>query len=240
MPLFYDNVQFMMDEEISELAKKFVKANKKEIKEHFAGDSICLPDENPVSIFMAGSPGAGKTEFSKWFLKVTEMPAVRIDTDEARDYIPHYDGHNASVVQGAASMAVEYIHDHVIKKKKNMVLDATFANYEISLSNVKRSLNKGRHVEIFYLYQDPLVAWKFTQYREKLEGRIVPKEIFVESFFKAGENVNKVKKEFGKQLQLHIAIKNFENGLEKFKLNVESIDPYVNMIYNRTSLMEKL
>jgi len=229
-----------MDENISQSAIKFVKSHKKEIKEHFAGDSVCLPDEKPISIFMAGSPGAGKTEFSKRFLADAKITAVRIDADEIRDFIPLYNGCNASDVQGGSAIAVEYIYDYVIKKKKNMILDATFADYEKSLNNVQRSINKARHIEIYYLYQDPLVAWKFTKYRQELEGRIVPKEVFVDSFFKACENANRVKEEFGKQVQLHIVIKNFENGLDKLKLNVDSIDPYVKMIYNRKSLMELL
>jgi hypothetical protein len=57
-------------------------------------------------------------------------------------------------------------------------------------------LDKGRKVAIFYIYQDPLIAWKFTQIREKVEGRYIPKEAFIDAFFNAKENVEKMKKEF--------------------------------------------
>lgn len=225
---------------VDEAAKGFVKANKQLIKEQFAGDAVCSSDENPLSIFMAGSPGAGKTELSKWFLKVTGMQAVRIDADEIRDFIPQYNGSNAAEVQGASALGVEYLYDHALKKKKNLILDATFADFEKSRENVARSVKKGRHVEIFYIQQEPQVAWEFTQAREKLEGRIVPKDIFIDSFLAAPMNVNKVKKEFGKDVQVNVVVKNFENGLETFKLNVDSLDPFLPKGYNRESLMEIL
>ena len=52
----------------SENAKKFIKKNKDLLFEKFAGGKIYQPNENPISLFMAGSPGAGKTEYSKRFI----------------------------------------------------------------------------------------------------------------------------------------------------------------------------
>lgn len=77
-----------------------------------------------------------------------------------------------------------------------------------------RCLNK-RIVSVFYLYQDSLRAWEFTRKREEEEGRHVPKVAFIEAFFKAKENVNAVKKEFGKEVEINLVIKNFANGTEK-------------------------
>ena len=51
----------------SEEAKKFIKKNKNLLFEKFASDKIFKPNEKPISLFMAGSPGAGKTEYSKRF-----------------------------------------------------------------------------------------------------------------------------------------------------------------------------
>lgn len=45
------------------------KDNKKIIIQKFADLSIYLPVQNPTTYFMAGSPGAGKTEYSKSFIK---------------------------------------------------------------------------------------------------------------------------------------------------------------------------
>ena len=51
-------------------AVKFIKTHKKDLIVLFAGDELYPQEKRPFSIFMAGSPGAGKTEFSRRFLKV--------------------------------------------------------------------------------------------------------------------------------------------------------------------------
>lgn len=77
------------------------------------------------------------------------------------------------------------------KSRKSVMLDGTFADYKKAKSNIQRSLDHARYVSIFYVYQDPILAWEFTKAREALEGRKVPKNIFVDSLFKAKENVGK-------------------------------------------------
>lgn len=94
--------------------------------------------------------------------------------------------------------------------------------------------------EIYYVYQDPILAWKFTQAREALEGRFVPKKIFVDDFFKAKENVNAVKKKYGQEIGLNIAVKNFENKLDKLFLNVENVDSYIKIHFTLKSLIQLL
>lgn len=121
-----------------------------------------------------------------------------------------------------------------------MILDATFANYDKSYNNVCRSLKKSRYLEIFYVYQDPLIAWKFTKAREKLEGRVVLIKTFIDSFFKSRENVGRIKKKWGEQINVNIVIKDFENKMEKLYLNIENIDNYLKLAYTLESLTEKL
>ena len=50
---------------IKENAVSFANANKESIAKEITRTDVFLPEENPVSVFMAGSPGAGKTESSK-------------------------------------------------------------------------------------------------------------------------------------------------------------------------------
>ncbi len=227
-----------MDEEISKQAVKYIRSEKKNIQEKFAGDHVCLPDDDPVSIFMAGSPGAGKTEFSKRFLKDSKLKAVRIDADEIRDTIPLYNKQNANAIQAAAALGVEYIYDYALKKKKSILLDATFADFDKSLQNVKRSLSRGRYIEIYYLFQDPVIAWEFTKAREEIEGRYVPKEVFINSFLKSKENVNKVKNILGNKVILNVVVKNYQNDLERFRLNVDFVDDIIKKDYTIESLEE--
>jgi len=200
----------------AEKAKKFIKSNKKLLIEKFANSGIYAATENPISLFMAGSPGAGKTEYLKALIKIFDEPIVRIDADDIRDIIPIYNGKNSDVVQGAASLGVEKLYDHVLSKKIDVIIDGTFAIYDIAYRNIKRSISKERRVGIFYIYQDPMVAWEFTKKREKLEGRMVPKDIFIRSFFAAKENVNKIKGIFKEKVRVYLVIKNFSNDIEKF------------------------
>lgn len=229
-----------MDEKVHIEAVKFIKSHKKELIERFASDKLYTQEKNPVSIFMAGSPGAGKTEFSRRFLKVNKLNMVRIDADDVKEFIPQYDKKNSSAVQGASSLGVEKLYDYVLKVKKSAILDGTFAYYKKVMENIDRSLKYGRYVSIFYVYQDPLVAWEFTKAREIMEGRNVPKDVFVNSLFQAKENVNKIKLEFGKDVHLTVIIKNFQNSTEETHLEVENVDQYVTINYSKGVLLDSL
>lgn len=237
----------MTEEEIkiAEDARDFVKKEKRALLEKFCSLDEFPPAEKPFTIFMAGSPGAGKTEFSKDFITLFSeykdaAEIVRIDADEIKKSIPHYNGKNSDIVQGAASLGVEKIYDHVLKYRQNAIMDGTFAKYGIALENIKRSLKKNRVVSVFYLYQDPLIAWDFTRKREELEGRYIPKDAFIEALYKAKENVNSIKKEFGRDVVVNVVIKNYLNEVEKIKFNVDNIDNHIKMQYTKDSLNEIL
>ena len=207
------------DEKLVEGAVEFIRRNKKLLIERFASDKIFLPDSAPVSVFMAGSPGAGKTEISKELLKLYEetqdQKNIRIDADEIRDIIPGYTGQNSYLFQKAASRGVDVLHNHALKNNKNFILDGTFSNYNIVCQNIERSIKRERRVSITYVYQDPLIAWEFTQKREKTEGRKVPKGTFIEKLFLAKENVEKIKEKFGERVELDIVKKNFDHNIKK-------------------------
>ena len=231
--------------QIAAKAKDYIKANKLKLCQKFAGLDDYPSVKNPSAYFMAGSPGAGKTEFSKSFIKelVEKEPArriIRIDADEVRDFIPFYDKTNAYRIQGAAALGVEKLLDCVLKNNQDFVLDATFADLGKSRTNILRSLHKNRKVGIIYLYQDPVIAWQFTQKRETLEGRNIPLEMFVTAFFAAKENVSKIKSEFGNKVELWLITKNLEQGIEKTYFNIDNVDSYLKIEYTPESLMEKL
>ena len=81
-----------------------------------------------------------------------------------------------------------------------------------------------------------MIAWKFTKAREALEGRFVPKTLFVNSFFQAKDNVNRVKALFGDKIKVNLVIKNFEYKLRKLQLNIDNIDNYLKEVYNKKTL----
>jgi len=230
------------DSKISQEAKLFVKKEKKFLINNFADLEKFPPSGKPFSFFMAGSPGAGKTEFSKRLIEImAPIPIVRIDADEIKEFIPQYNGKNSDVVQGAASIAVDKLNYFTLRHKQNSIMDGTFANYAIARRNIENCLKKNRSIGVFYIYQDPIIAWDFTRKREKLEGRYVPKEAFIDAFFKAKENVQLIKEEFGDQIKLNLVIKNKDNTIEKIRYNISNnIDIYIKVAYNKTSLSKNL
>lgn len=240
----FDIIRYRRNREISGMACEYILQNKKQIVAKFAGNVPPIPKKDlALAIFMAGSPGAGKTEFSKnliaSFSPDLRKKVVRIDADEIRELLPEeiYNGKNAHVVQKAASKGVDKLFDHVIDKNKHFILDGTFASYEKANRNIGRAVKHDREVEIWYIFQEPSIAWEFTKKREALEGRRISKKEFIQAFFAAQENVNKIKELFGDKIKIHLAIKNYDNiGLEKLELNAQKVDPYLKKKYNTTSI----
>ncbi len=233
------------DKKLAEEARHYVRAHKKTIIEKFASLASAPSTEKPFTLFMAGSPGAGKTEFSKSYInelmqKNSSIKVVRIDADEIRNELPQYTGGNAAIVQGACAIAVEKLFDAVQERKQNAIVDGTFSDYAVSYKDVTRALGRGRKVDIYYLYQDPLVAWDFTQKREAIEHRHVSKKMFIDSFFAAKDNVNKVKEELGKAIELSLIIKNYDNSSFKSYFNIEKVDNYLDLGYTKEELEAKL
>jgi hypothetical protein len=171
-----------------------------------------------------------------YFEKEDEKRVVRIDADEIRERLPGYTGENSYIFQGACSLFVNKLHDSVLHNKQNFILDGTFSNYDISCDNIKISVNKNRKVLIFYLYQDPIIAWGFTKKREILEGRNIPKESFIRQLFMAKENVNKVKEIFGKKVQIYLIDNDFITGLKKMSINIDNIDNHISIRYTKSEL----
>lgn len=223
----------------SENAKKFIKNNKYLLFEKFASSKIYKLDEKPTSLFMAGSAGAGKTEYSKWFIKNFVNNIVRIDADEIKEIIPQYNGANSDIVQGASSIAVDILYSYALKNKYNLLLDGTFAKFNIVYRNIERSINKNRKVAIHYIYQNPLIAWEFTKKREKLDGRKVPKKVFIESFLNAKNNVVKIKSIFKDKVKIYLIIKDYSNNIRESYIDVD-IDSYLKIKYSEIKLNEIL
>lgn len=223
----------------SEEAFRQIKIQRQKLIERFADSSEYIADTQPMSFFMAGSPGAGKTEISKRLIARFKQKPIRIDADEIRTICDGYMGENAHIFQKAATKGVHILYEYALDKNINVILDGTFA-YNGALDNIKRSLNRGRKVEIYFVYQDPMQAWEFTKKREAIEHRKVSKEIFMDSFFKAQENTNKAKERFGSSIELNLIIKDFEKDLERLEINIPSIDHFINKAYIKDELNKLL
>ena len=218
-------------------AFKDIKSNRKVLIEKFASSDIFKPVIHPISLFMAGSSGAGKTEVSIGLIKQFKDRPVRIDADEIRKMCKGYTGLNAHIFQKAANKGVNILYDYALHKKINLILDGTFA-YADASGNIRRSLERGRKVELWFVYQDPVSAWKVTKAREKKETRHVSKDVLIKSFFDSRKNVKEVKNEFGGQIQLNLLIKDYQKGQEDLKLNisVKELDGYIGNSYSEDDL----
>ncbi len=230
------------DEEESEIkrrADEFARSHKKLIAKKATEVSRFPPDEFPVSVFMAGSPGAGKTESSTNLIyRLTQdgHPILRIDPDELRMEFPEYTGTNSHLFIGATSIIADKIHDFALSHKQSFVFDGTLSHIVQARNNVERSLLKGRLVQIVYVYQVPLQAWNFVQAREKQDGRKIPREAFIDAYFNARETVNALKKEFGSKIKVDLVVKNIDGTDFSYRENIDLVDNYIPERYTKSDL----
>lgn len=226
-------------ENIQQEALDYARKNKKEIARRLTDVSRFLPEEDPVSVFMAGSPGAGKTEASVELLTLMEensLEILRIDPDELRDEFEEYNGKNSWLFQKAVSVLVERIHDLALKQKQSFLLDGTLSNYDKAEQNIRRSLKKGRFVQILYVYQEPHLAWEFVQARESIENRRIEPMHFIEQYFAARDVVNQLKSKFEGEIRIDLLLKNNDNSNRFYKANVDLIDNHIKEKYTRADI----
>lgn len=198
-----------------------------------------VAEARPISIFMAGSPGAGKTEASKILLR-NAGNVVRIDTDELRDHFAEcgYDGANSHLFQKGATRLVHAVHDLALKRKISFLLDGTFANGSVARQNIERSLKRDREVFIMFIYQSPQIAWDFVQRREEVEGRRIFADNFAQKFCASYAVVNKMKAEFGDKITLSLVIKNIDNtGNRFYHKNIQRIDDHIPERYSAEEIL---
>lgn len=212
----------------------------KEHKREFLNQLIADKDVRPIkdAIFMAGSPGAGKTEVAE-ALSMLISNLVVIDADDFRSKFPDYNGQNSSQFQRGASYLVDFSFTEILKKSYSFILDGTFAIGKAS-QNVERALKRGYQVTIYYVHQDPLISWEFTKKREGKQGRYVPKETFINAYFKSRLNIQELKSEFGDKICLHLIHKDYQDNISDVQFDVNSVELVLPEKYTREDLEEKL
>jgi hypothetical protein len=248
------------DKQIQEDACAYINAHKDELIQKF------ITQKKPLklgfmSLFMAGSPGAGKTEFSLQYIPLIytkdskstikllesngikpstfESLFIRIDVDEIRAFLPQYrktdtfGKGNAHVVQKAANKGLDALRNYCLKNEISFLHDGTFGNYKTMHDLVQESLAKDRFVEIYYLYLDPIAAWNFTKAREYTEGRNILKEKFIEQFFASQVNVQKIKNAFAEKVSVVCVLKDKDNKVRDIVFNTQSIDRYMQTQYSK-------
>ena len=196
-----------------------------------------IKDEKEA-IFMAGSPGAGKTEVANEIVSFYKNICI-IDADNFRQGFPEYNGTNSYKFQSAASWLVGDVFKRVTDDGYSFLLDGTFALASAS-KNIKRVLKKSYDINIYFVYQDPLIAWKFVKEREIKEGRHVPKDVFINAYFMSRHNIIHAKEKFGELIELTILFKDFHNIISETHADTDNIQLILPELYTKEFLEENL
>ncbi|MFM9427997.1 UDP-N-acetylglucosamine kinase [Variovorax sp. GrIS 2.14] len=225
------------DAAVAAQATDWARDNRKRFAADFTLPTRYPGEQHPVALFMAGSPGAGKTEASKALL--SELgDFLRIDPDEFRKAVPGYDGTNSWLIQSAVSYLVEAVLDRAFRQKQSFLLDGTLSSYTVAERNIQRCIDKDRDVQIIYVYQDPKLAWDFVQAREVEEGRRIPADRFVEQFFASRDVVNRLKAKFAKDIMIDVILKNTDGSSGKYHANVADLNAVAPLRHSREEVTQ--
>lgn len=221
--------------------EQWVRNHKKEFAENLIKKSGIQPQNTPAAIFMAGLPGSGKTEFTEQFIDEPDMNFLRLDMDEIASQIGTYRPENADQYRRAASALLDKTFDLVLHRKLNFIMDGTLSHQK-SLNNIERALKHNYTIKIFYIFQDPKVAWQFTQAREKIEHRAIDQDGFINSYFNIQNNLKNILAIRTNRLNISIVIKNKNNKVIRIlsHANIAAIDNIYQPLYNKTSLKDYL
>ncbi len=69
---------------------------------------------------------------------------------------------------------------------------------------------------------------------------MIPKKSFIEQYFLSRENVNILKTEFGKRIQVDLIVKNIDGTDQRYKENIDSVDSHVDERYSENTLRASL
>lgn len=229
------------EQKVHDAAVAYAMAHKRARCRELTDKTLYSPEEHPVSVFMAGSPGAGKTEAAKEIIAQLEArpgapKILRIDPDDLRNEFPGYTGSNSWLFQGATSAYVNRMHDLALEQRQSFILDGTLSNLERARHNVERSLGRKRQVTILYVYQSPHLAWRFVQAREAEEGRNIPPERFIDQYFAARDVVNTLKREFGPKIQVDLLLKPNDDAVKLVRVGIDEIDAHVPERFSKAEL----
>ena len=200
---------------------QWARKNKKLIAREFVRLTDFTKMPQPSGIFTAGLPGAGKTEFTVELINNLKQKPVRIDMDEIAMRIEGYRPQIADKFRAGATIILEKIYDEVTKRNFDFVLDGTFGHSK-AIANIQRAINHDYTVKLYYIHQDPAIAWQFTKDREIVEHRAIDKRGFIETYINIEKNLHALC-ENHKDVTISLIIKDGHNKIGSRKENVDDI-----------------
>lgn len=172
---------------------EWAKRNRKEITKEIISKYDKEDFKAKQIIFLSGSPWAWKTEFINWMLdKWFSKYFLHIDLDELRKLIPWYIWEKADCFQKWAIRIMEHLLDKAFNKNINIILDWTFWSKSATEKNIEKALRKWYDIKIYYIKFDPILAWKYTLWREIEKKRKIPFWSFYKQYFNSFKNIKRI------------------------------------------------
>ena len=173
-----------------EEAKRWVKdkANQEEVVRQFFKDN--KPTKAKVAFFMAGIPGAGKTEFTDNAIK-DSPELISIEHDQLVEYIEDYKPEAYYNYRKSGSTLVSRIFKECLSHGYAFVFDGTLS-HDNGVRNINKCFKHGYRVIVVYIVQDTNMAWELTQARELVKKRAIEKKGFIETCNKINANLLKI------------------------------------------------
>ena len=214
--------------------KEWARKNKKLFANRVVTAAGVQPHDEPAAFFMAGLPGAGKTEFTESLISDLKLKAVRIDMDEIATQIDGYQPQEAHAFREAATDVLNAVFDRATHRRVDFIMDGTFRSSK-AINNLRRCAEKGYHIKLFYVHQEPLPAWEFTVTREKVEKRHIDKAGFIDSYFEIFDNLKAIEENNIPNLTLDFVVKDKTNKIGRWHENIQisEIDELIGEHYNR-------
>ncbi len=190
-------IENLTDNDIEDYAFEEIKSQKKFLPNKF----FTYNNHDKIAIFLAGPSGAGKTETAE---KISENLKIDIvDTDRIRQICSGYTGEKANLFQKAASRGVSILLNHAFTNNLSFILDGNFAEYNIQKENIERAIGRGYQIDILFVYRDYNTSKKYTEIREKKEGRKVPESVFNRKFEDSMKTTLQIAKEYQVSVKLY-------------------------------------
>ena len=179
----------------SDEIKKWVKdkTNQDEIVKQFFKQHP--PQKKKLAFFMAGVPGAGKTEFAENTINSVSPKLVPIEHDKLVEYIKGYKPEDYYKFRTAGSILVTRILDECLKSGYSFIFDGTLS-HEKGYRNIQKALKKDYFVQVVYIIQEAKIAWSFTKDRELKTKRSIEKQGFINTCEKINESLLDIFKKF--------------------------------------------
>lgn len=204
-----------MDEE---QAKKWVKDknNQQKVIQASVGTK---PRADKLAFFMAGIPGAGKTEFAKGLQGSPLGDFTVIEHDKLVEYIDGYKPENYYDFRTAGSTLVSKLFEHCLKHGYSFIFDGTLS-HDNGYKNIKKALDKGFSVIVLYVHQDIASAWKLTQDRELVKKRAIERTGFIKTCQNITQSLKKIFHAFqdNPKFAFWVVIKNGAPGTENSQM----------------------